>query len=325
MRIKKLDIGVTPYLVSLPERVLRSATALAGGLLREIGDITIPLTLRRSQLYQNMVEATLRFLIEKVGQVEDVYPNQEQLTEDFLVRRTAGNGIEMIGILAFRASPVWVLAALADACGAGRQLIPEIAESLKAQGLLDREAQFTSVDQLLDGLERTSSRLADTVNMPPLDVASLRTEWEAIRTEARSIPRASLPSVDTIRGLWSSLTEEAARQQTSIFETSSMLAVSAAGKVPDGVRWLSATTRVAASHTGKAMATVLLDHYRVTLDELRRVGYATYVARQLSPYLRAAANQFSPEQRTLTERWLERNVTAPDAPPPLPSHTPEPR
>ena len=40
---------------------------------------------------------------------------------------------------------------------------------------------------------------------------------------------------------------------------------------------------------------------------------------------RAAANQFSPEQRTLTERWLERNVTPPDAPPPLPSHTPEPR
>ena len=313
------------YLLSLPERFVRSALGVSAGVARELGEIVLPAAVRRTRIYQNMVDATLRFVIEQVGRVEGVYSADKPLGDDFLARRMAGNIVEAMGMVAFRTSPVWVLAALADACGAGRQLIPEIAESLKAQGLLDREAQFTSVDQLLDGLERTSSRLADTVNMPPLDVASLRTEWEAIRTEARSIPRASLPSVDTIRGLWSSLTEEAARQQTSIFETSSMLAVSAAGKVPDGVRWLSATTRVAASHTGKAMATVLLDHYRVTLDELRRVGYATYVARQLSPYLRAAANQFSPEQRTLTERWLERNVTAPDAPPPLPSHTPEPR
>src|SRR5437762_13154571 len=107
------------FLLSLPERALRSATALAGGLLREVGDVAIPKTIRRSQLYRNLVEATLRFLIEQVGQVKDVYPGEEKLSESFLVRRAAGNGIELIGILAFRASPVWVLAALADASGAG--------------------------------------------------------------------------------------------------------------------------------------------------------------------------------------------------------------
>src|SRR3954470_414539 len=114
------------FLLSLPERGLRSATALAGGLLREVGDVAIPKTLRRSQLYRNLVDATLRFLIEQVGQVKDVYPGEEKLSEDFLVRRTAGNGIELIGILTFRASPVWVLAALADASGAGRFLLREI-------------------------------------------------------------------------------------------------------------------------------------------------------------------------------------------------------
>jgi hypothetical protein len=313
------------YLLSLPERFVRSALGMSAGVARELGEVVLPAAVRRSRLYQNIVEGTLRFVIEQVGRVEGVYRADSPLANDFLSRRVAGNIVEAMGVLAFRTSPVWVLAALADACGAGRQLIPEIAEALKAQGLLDREAQFTSVDQLLDGLERTSARLADTVNMPPLDVASLRAEWEAIRTEARSIPRASLPSTETIRGLWLRLTEEASRQQTTIFETSSMLALSAAGRLPEGVRWLSASTRVAASQTGRVMATALLDHYRMTLDELRRVGYATYAARQLTPYLRAAANQFSPEQRTLTERWLERNVTPPDAPPPLPSRTPEPR
>src|ERR1044071_4508889 len=140
------------FLLSLPERGLRSATALAGGLLREVGDVAIPKTIRRSQLYQNLVEATLRFLIEQVGQVKDVYPG-EKLSEDFLVRRAAGNGIELIGILTFRASPVWVLAALADASGAGRFLVREITASLKADGRLDKGAEFDTVDGMLDGLE----------------------------------------------------------------------------------------------------------------------------------------------------------------------------
>ena len=97
------------FLLSLPERGLRSATALAGGLLREVGDVAIPKTIRRSQLYRNLVEATLQFLIEQVGQVKGVYPGGEKLSQDFLVRRAAGNGIELIGILTFHASPVWVL------------------------------------------------------------------------------------------------------------------------------------------------------------------------------------------------------------------------
>src|SRR5262245_58017689 len=150
----------TPFLLSLPERALRSTTALAAGLLREIGEVTVPGSIRRGRLYQNLVNTTLRFLIEQVGEVEGVYPGEEKLAEGFLVRRTAGNGIELIGILAFRASPVWVLAALADASGGGRYLIREIAGALKEAQLLDQETEFTTVDQMLDGLEATAGRLA---------------------------------------------------------------------------------------------------------------------------------------------------------------------
>jgi hypothetical protein len=42
------------------------------------------------------------------------------------------------------------------------------------------------------------------------------------------------------------------------------------------------------------------------LNELREVGYVTYAKRQLSPYLRACVDQFSPRQRTLTQRLLDR-------------------
>jgi len=294
------------YLLSVPERVIRSALGLSAGLLREVGEVVLPRGVRRSQLYQSLVDTTLRFVIEQVGGAKGVYPADQPQPEDFFVRRGAGNAIELLGIVAFRVSPVWVLAALADLSGLGRRLIPEIADSLKAQGLLEKAAQFESVDQLLDGLEKTSSRLAETFNTPPLDVASLRQEWEAIRTEARRMKPTELPSAETIGNQWQALKDESARQGRSVFETSSVMAVSAVRALPNKVRLLSASVRAGATHSGKLVATALLDHYNQTLNELREVGYLTYAKRQLSPYLRACVDQFSPGRRTLTQRLLDK-------------------
>lgn len=297
---------VKTYLLSVPERLVRSVLGLGAGVAREMGEVVLPDGIRRSQLYQNLVDATLRYLIEQVGGVEGVYTADGALPDDFLARRTAGNAVEVLGIVAFRASPVWILAALADLCGMGRHLIPEIADALKAQGLLETEAEFTSVDQLLDGLERTSSRLAGTINAPPLDVAGLRTEWEALREEARGLQASSLPSRDTISHIWNQLKIESARQDTSVFETSSVMAISAARALPDGVRWLSASALVGATRTGQIFAAALIDHYRQTLTEIREVGYLAYVNLQFRPYVRAAVDQFSPKRRTVTERLIEK-------------------
>ena len=297
---------VTNYLVTLPERLVRSAVGLSAGLAREVSDLVVPDAVRQGQVYRNMVDTTLRFLIEQVGGAEGAYPPDAPLPDDFLARRAAGNAVEMLGVVAFRASPVWVLAGLADLCGLGRHLIPQLADELKQKGLLDKDATFESMDQVLDGLERTSARVAFAINTFPLDVASLRAEWNGIREEARALQPSSLPSPEVITGLWDRLRAESAAQNRSVFETSSALALSAVRSVPDGVRWLSASAVAGAGRTGRVVGEALLDHYRQTLDEVRQVGYAEYASRQLTPYVRAAVAQFSPEQRTLTERILAR-------------------
>jgi hypothetical protein len=296
------------YLASLPERFVRSVVGLGAGVAREVGDVALPKSLRESRLYQNLVDTTLRFLIEQVGGVDGVYGSEQKLVENFLARRTVGTAVEALGIVAFRASPVWVLAALADVCGLGRHLIPEIATSLKAQRLLDADTEFTSVDQLLDGLERTSARLAQTINTPPLDVASLRHEWHAIREEARSLTPERLPSGEALTSLWTELKTESARQEKSVFETSSMLALSAVRTLPQGARWLGASAVASATRTGQVLAASLLEQYTATLAEVRNVGYTQYATRQLTPYVRAAASHFSPAKPTFTERFLDRHA-----------------
>ena len=61
-----------------------------------------------------------------------------------------------------------------------------------------------------------------------------------------------------------------------------------------------------ATRAGKLLATDILDGYRQTLTDLRKVGYLTYAKRQLSPYLRACVDQFSQQRPTLTQRLLAR-------------------
>jgi len=290
------------YLLSLPERVLRSASALAGGLLREAGDVTVPAAVRKGRIYRTMVEATLRFLIEQVGQVEGTFPLEGRLVEDFAVRRAAGNGIEMAGIIAFRASPVWVMAALADISGAGKQVVREIAGSLREEGLLESGRSVETVEQMLDGLERCSGRLAEAVNTPPLDVKGLREEWSELRREAAAIPGFRIPSPQSVRAAWSELKREAEVQRRSVFALSSLLAIGAAASLPEDALRLSRSARRAAGRTGGLFAGAILDHYRATLGKIRKHGFAAYWGQAYRPYLRGAAEQFSPNRESLTER-----------------------
>ncbi len=297
-----------PYLLSLPERLVRSASALAAGLVREIGNVTLPKSVRQTRLYQTMVESTLRFLVEQVGQVDGAYPAEGKLAENFLLKRTLGDGIDIAGIAAFHASPVWVLAALADLSGAGRQLMDEIASSLKDEGLLERDVSFESVDQILDGLERTAGQLASSIRFPPLDIAGLRREWSALKESAKTIPPRSLPSAGLVREEWESLKQTAAAQHRTVLELSSLIALSTVRAVPANLLWLSRCARTATLRTGRFFSEALLDHYRTTLKEIRETGYLEYWRREFRPYLRAAAAQFSLTHQSLTERLLKRKA-----------------
>ena len=295
------------YILSLPERAVRSLAALSGGLLRELGAVALPASIRRTTLYRTMVEVTLRFLIEEVGNVKGVYEPDAvmhaQLAEDFLLKRGASHGIELLGILAFHASPVWVLAALADVAGGSRSLSHEIAQALKEEGLLESD-RFDTMEQVLEGLEKTSHHLASTLNLPPVNVAGLRRDWERLKEEAERIPPKNIPAVEAVERVWVRMKESAAEQGRSVFAVSSLMAVSTVARLPANVLWLSRAARSAARRTGQVLGENILDHYTATLMEISSKGFAPFWAAEFRPYLRGAAEQFAPGKRTLTERLL---------------------
>lgn len=274
--------------------------------MREIGSVAIPARIRHTSLYRTAVEVTLRFLIQELGQVENIYPTEDRLAENFLLQRGASHGIELIGLLTLHVSPIWILAALADGAGAGGALINEISKALKDEGLLDPKARFESVDQLLDGLEKTGDHLAQTLNTPPLDVAGLRREWLKLKTELALLPRAALPSAAVLGKIWQDLQYSAKTQQRSVFAVCSAVALSAVTDVPANLLWLSRAARVAATRTGSLLGEALLDHYKAALEEISTRGFVAYWRQQFRPYLHAAARQFAAANLSTTEKWISR-------------------
>lgn len=307
-RKESTDARFAEYLLSLPERVVRTAAGLAAGLAREIGNMALPRAVRKMLLYRLMVENTLQFLIEEVGEVEGVYKTREPLAERFAIRRAASHGIEAAGIFAFHASPVWVLAAMADLSGAGRSLISEIANALRTEGLLPAQdaagAPLETMDQLLDGLEKSTGHLAQAVNMPPLNIAEMRAEWRKLQASLR-FPSA-VPGIEPLQRNWNALVHTATQQNVSIFRLSSLLALSAIRKLPSNMWWLSRASRLAGRRTGEVLVETILDHYVESLIEIHRTGYLTFWIREFAPYVEATARQFSTDHISLTEKLLRK-------------------
>jgi len=162
------------------------------------------------------------------------------------------------------------------------------------------------MEQVLAGLEKTSSRMATTLNMPPMNIAGLRREWDRLREEARSIPPRHLAPLEKVESVWDNLRRTAREQGRTVFGVSSLLAISTVAHVPANVVWLSRAARSAVRRTGRVLGEAILDHYTKALAEIGRTGFLAYWAREFRPYLRGAAQQFAPSHESLTERLWDK-------------------
>jgi hypothetical protein len=275
------------YLASLPERTARAGAALTGGLVYETSEVVLPLAVRRSKLYQAIVGRLLRIIIELVGGVEGVYPTQEMPVRELLVRKTAGNVVELSSFLAVGWSPVWLLAGASDLIGGTKVYLRTLVTELQDAGVLAADADVASFEELLTALEDTSGVLADTVDVPPLNVASVRTSWQELQKQA-----ADLPDAAGLEKVFSELQLAARQEDRSILEISSMVALGAV-------------------HAGVRMGNVhIFEYYRLALRTIVEEGLLSFLRRTSTPYLRRAGSHFDPRSSIYSEgllrRWAER-------------------
>jgi hypothetical protein len=267
--------------LSLPERTLRAAAAGLGGLFYEATLVLLPGWLRRSRLYRAIIGGTLRIAVELVGGASGLLPAGEVTAQELAKRKAAGTGIEMAGLMFVGWSPLWLFAATADLTGGTRTYLRALVSELRRAGLLTEGADIASVEELLNALEGTSGLVAESLDVPPLNVDDLRSSWQNLRREARDLPDA-----DRLATLYAGLQQVTRQEGRSLRSMSSLIA---AGAVRAGVQM------------GRVH---LFDYYEDALRTIGRHGLAAYTRRVSRPYLAVARGHFDANTMTYTERLL---------------------
>jgi hypothetical protein len=252
-------------------------------LVYEASEVVLPVAVRRSKLYQAIVGRLLRITIELVGGVEGVYPSEEMPARELLVRKTAGNAVEIASFMAVGWSPVWLLAGASDLVGSSKVYLRVLVAELRDAGVLAEDADVASFEELLSALESTSGVLADTVDVPPLNVPSLRTSWQELQRQA-----AELPDAADLEKIYSDLKLAARREDRSVLEISSVVALGAV-------------------RTGVSLGNIhIFDYYRGALRTIAEEGLLSFLHRTSIPYLTRAGSHYDPQSSTYSERLLRR-------------------
>jgi len=200
-----------------------------------------------------------------------------------LVRKTVGNAIELASFVAVGWSPLWLLAAAADVSGTTRVYLRALVDELRGAGVLPAESTIASVEELLTTLEQSSGLLADTIDVPPLNVREMRASWQALQKHV-----SELPDAQSLAAIFGDLEQVAAREGQSLASVSGLIA---AGAVRAG-RQLGTT--------------YVFEYYREALRSLASEGLLTYLRRVSRPYRTQIVRHLDPRSATYTERLLRR-------------------
>ncbi len=276
-----LRTRVPRYLASLPERMARAAVALVGGAVYETSNVALPRAVREAKLYQVTIDRLLRIMIEWVGDVRDVYGDDETPVQELAARKFTGNLMEWASIFAVGFSPLWILAAASDVMGGSKAYLRALVAELVAAGHLPADSDVASYEDLLSRLETGSGVLADAIDIPPMSLRDARASLDALRRQA-----SDLPPAEDLATLFREMQTIAQREGRSLTDVSAALAL-------------------AAAKAGVEMGNIhVFDFYRDALGAIREEGLLRFLRRVATPYVSRAGRHFDPQAGTYTERFL---------------------
>jgi hypothetical protein len=273
------------YLLSLPERVVRSLAAVLGGATHETAVLVLPRFVRRSRLYEATAKNLLRVLVEGVGAVEGSGTSEKgsPAPKELAKRKTAGNVLELGSIVAFGFSPLWLLAGASDVLHGTRVYLKTLVCELKDAGVLAVDAEAESVDGLLRALEGGTGTTARLIDIPPLELEALRGSLAELRGHAET-----LPSQAELAAVYAVLRRTAEREHRPLLEVSAGI----------GLAFLTSAKEVGREYIAAP--------YGEDWQPVRHEGFGAYARRIAGPYQRAARVHFDAEHPTYTERVLGR-------------------
>jgi len=294
-------LHVAAYALSLPERGVRALAALVGVLGHALTRL-LPRPLREAKIYRLVVERNLKTLADDVGQA-GLFPAAQALDAATAKRLAVGGVADNLMMIGLHASPLWVLLAATDVSNGARAFVGHLAQELKRAGVMKEGAALDSVDDVLAGLSRLSDRLSDTVDMPPLSFAQMKSAVKGVGAEMRGLAGAA-SDVARIDDLAAEVVRTAQHAQQSLLATTGNLAVSTLKGAGTVLRGGVVGAGAAASWVGDLLLRDVLGDYLESLRGIRRHGFYGSLGLLWKPSWRGWARVFAYRFLTLTETAL---------------------
>jgi hypothetical protein len=301
------------YSASLPERTLRSAGAIAGGLVRESANWLLPSAFRNSRSYSIFIQQMLDFVCNDIGGVRRMWSatpatagselSEEELAaqnQAFLARKTVGNLLDMSALATFHLSPLTVLAIFSDVAYGSRHYLQQLSERLKSQHIIDEQTTIDNAGDLLEALEKASASAAGVFDKPPISIEGLRHTIEETRAAIAQVdPMKLLPAAE-IDQLWRQIDMAAKEQNASIWDVSATISLVALGNI----QAMGKGTIVGLEVAGNLFNEHIVQHYWEGLRAIERDGLIPTLSRASAPYLEAVWTNFAVDRKTWTEQLL---------------------
>jgi hypothetical protein len=287
--------------LSLPERTIRSTSAMLSGAVNESAELLLPQAFRSSKSYDMLVKQMLNFLAHDVGGVKrepDAVSAGANL-ENYVARQTVGGFVDLASRPLLHVSPMTVLALVSDIAYGSQTYLKELTAELKQQGVIDQDSTIDRASDLLAAINVASSKAADAMLAPPLSVTGLAQTIEEVRAAANHDLTHVIPRGEVDR-LWREMHELASREGRDVFEISSAMTMFAMNKVGTLGRGALSTITVA----GNMFDRHILEHYSQAIVEINTKGFYHVLAESSGPYIEAMWQNFSSDKETLTEDVL---------------------
>ncbi len=287
--------------LSLPERAIRSTSAVVGGALTESAALLIPQAFRNSKSYEVFVHQMLDFMVHDVGGVrQEKRGDAPPEVEGFVARKAVGSFVDLAGMATLHVSPLTVLAIVSDVAYGSQFYLHELSRELKAAGVIADDTTIDHAADLLDALSKTSNATAGAFDTPPISIDGLRETIEQTRSAAAQMDATRLIPQAEIKQLWSDMNQIAAKEHVSLLDVSSTMSLYTLNRVGQIGHGALSTVTVA----GNMFDRHIFEHYRAGVNEIYAKGLYVTLSESSGPYIAAVWENFSTEKPTLTEDLL---------------------
>ncbi len=288
------------YSATLPERTLRSASALAGGFVRESTNWLVPAAFRNSKSYRIFVKQMLDFAINDIGGVKRALTGGKDIEQVDLARKTVGNLLDMTALATFHMSPLTVLAVFSDVAYGSKVYLRLLSSRLKEQGIIDQDTTIDGATDLLEALEKASGGAVGMFDQPPISIDGLRKTIEETQASVITCDPTKLLPFAEIDQMWRQIELAAKEQKASIWDISATMSVVAL----NNIRAVSQGATVSLEIAGNLFQEHIIDHYWTGLRAIEKEGLVSTLSKSSEPYLEAVWSNYSIDRKTWTEQLL---------------------